>query len=548
MPSNNTNQQKAGWGAAIAASTFMFILAMDLMILPIATNKIVNDLNTNAGMLQAAIALVSLVAAPFFITGGKLGDIFGKKKIFLIGLVLYGVGLLAAVFAPNMFVLISGWSIIKGIGMVLTIPAGLGLLIVSYPDNAQRAKAFAIYGVGIVAAPLIGPLLMGISAQLLSWRLPFALLFGLILFTIVVALRSIEETEIFEDARIDWIGTALAFVSVTLVILGAIWGGKYGWWQARRSFLIFDNQINPLGLSPTPWLIILGLMVAAILVMRLIKLESAQENSGKKQPLVSMKLFENRTYSTSWVVAVLIFVMTGAFPFIVPVFTQQALNFDSMQSAIVMIAFSLGSILLGYASGILIQRVQARLLMQISFLVIIAGIIWLIWILDVNMTASRFLLPMFIAGAGYGVVNAQIPNIQLATLAPDLLGEGSGFAETGKEIGIGLGLAVIGSIMFGLAASGFVDNVSKERDITLSMKERHEWILKMEDGAFLEESEEIISLQIPNLEQLGKKAYVEAFQLALWVLAGTMLLAFVFASLIPKNKKDKNPYQANDST
>ncbi len=92
-----TTQEKAGWGAAIAATLLIFVVAMDQVMMPIATSAIVAELNTNVGMVQAAIALVSLVAAPLYITGGKLGDIHGKRKIFAAELVLYGIGTLADV-------------------------------------------------------------------------------------------------------------------------------------------------------------------------------------------------------------------------------------------------------------------------------------------------------------------------------------------------------------------------------------------------------------------------------------------------------------------
>ncbi|NIL97714.1 MAG: MFS transporter, partial [Planctomycetales bacterium] len=161
----NTTTQKAGWGAAIAATLFVFALATDQVMMPLATSAIVSELKTDTGMVQAAIALVSLFAAPLYIAGGKLGDIHGKKKIFTAGLVLWGIGPLTAALAPSMLILMGGWSVVKALGMVLAIPASIGLLIASYPDNAQRGQAFAMYGVGAVAAALVGPLLMGFAAQ-----------------------------------------------------------------------------------------------------------------------------------------------------------------------------------------------------------------------------------------------------------------------------------------------------------------------------------------------------------------------------------------------
>jgi len=526
---DGTEKQKASWLTAIAATIFIFAIAMDPVMMPIATSAVVEDLNTDTGMVQAAIALVSLVAAPLYITGGKLGDIQGKKKIFLIGLVLWGIGPLTAALAPSMLILIGGWSVLKALGMVLAIPTSVGLLIANYPDEAQRGQAFAYYGVGAVAAALVGPLLMGFSVEAISWRLPYGLLVILIAITFVLAAWGIKETEKIATAKVDWGGTLLTFLAVAAVILGSMLGGRFGWWLARRPFTIGEFQLNPLGLSPAPYLIVCGFILAAILLARLTRI---QERGG--QPLFSMKLFDNRTFFAAWGAALFAFVLSGALPFIIPVFTQQALGFDSLQSAFVMVAFSLGSIVLGFISGRLLQRMQARTLMQVFLVVIAVGLIWLVYVADVNMSLESFLLPMFVIGAGFGVISAQVPNIQLTNLNPGLQGEGSGFSETGKELGIGLGTAVIGSIMFSMAIGGFVDSVARRASIPLTIEERAETILLIEDEAFPEEAMEALSQRVPNLEQIGNEAFVEGFQIALGVLLGVILVALLLASFIPK--------------
>ena len=139
---------------------FIFSLVADQVMMPLATSALVTDLNTNTGMVQIAIAFVSLVAAPLYITGGKLGDINGKKRVFLVGVVLFAIGPLTAALAPNITVLIGGWSIIKALGMVRAVPASIGLLIASYPDDTQRGQAFAIGEVqinplGLSPAPIL---------------------------------------------------------------------------------------------------------------------------------------------------------------------------------------------------------------------------------------------------------------------------------------------------------------------------------------------------------------------------------------------------------
>lgn len=524
-----TTQEKAGWGAAIAATLLILLVAMDQIMMPIATSAIATEFNTGAGAVQALIALVSLVAAPLYIAGGKLGDIHGKKKIFMAGLVLYGIGTLTATLAPNVTILMGGWSVVRALGMALTIPASVGLLIASYPGEGQRGQAFAIYGVGGVTAALVGPLLMGISADSLSWRVPFGLETVIVAATFLLTMRAMKETEPVEGAKVDWVGTVITFLAVASIILGSMLGGRYGWWLARRPYMLGETPFNPFGLSPAPLLMIFGVIVFAILLSRL---NSIEEKGG--QPLFSMKLFDNRTFLTASLMATAFFILAGALPFIIPVFLQQAVGFDGLQTALTMMSLSVGSIILGFASGSLVQRLQPRTLMQIFLVVVAIGMVWLFSIISLNVTLGQLILPMFVIGCGIGVISSQLPNIQMSTLTPDLQGEGSGFAETGKELGVGLGTAVIGSIMFSMAIGGFVDNVARQADIPLTPEERAETILLIEDQAVPDQAINEISQRIPNLEQVGKEAFVEGFQIALGVLVGVLLVSLLAASLIPK--------------
>lgn len=524
-------REKVGWGAAIAATLLIFLVAMDTIMMPIASSAIVAELSADVGAIQAALSLTSLVAAPLYITGGKLGDINGKKRMFFIGMILYGIGTLAATLAPSVAVLIGGWSIVRGLGMVLALPASVGLILASY-EGDQRGQAFAIYGVGGVAAALVGPLLMGFSAQALSWRVPFGLETALVVVALVVA-SSLAETKKVEGMTVDWGGTVLAFLAIASIILGSMLGGRYGWWVARRPFQIGGTPFNPFGLSPAPLLIGLGLVVAAVLLSR----NAHMEEAGKR-PLFSMKLFDNRTFLSTWAMAAILFVVSGALPFVLPVFLQQAVGFSSMQTSLVMVAFSVGSIILGFASGSLVQRFQPRTLMQIFLGVVVVGMVWLSAVVSLNATLVQFALPMFVLGTGFGVVSSQAPNITLSTLTPEQLGEGSGLAETGKELGVGLGTAVVGSILFSLAIGGVVDGTAQLFAIDLPAAERNAIIVELEDSGLPDEVEQEIA-QLPAearqaLDTVVEDAYVGAMRGTLGVLVGVVLAALLVASFIPK--------------
>jgi hypothetical protein len=186
--------------------------------------------------------------------------------------------------------------------------------------------------------------------------------------------------------------------------------------------------------------------------------------------------------------------------------------------------------------------------MQLFLAVTAAGIVWLFATVGPDVTFEQLLLPMLVIGAGFGVISAQIPNIQLSTLSAKLQGEGSGFAETGKELGVGLGTAVIGSIMFGLALGGSVDAVATQMGVSLSPEQRNEIVVQLEDASFPDEAAKIVSEEVPNLESLVTQANVEAFQITLGVLTALLLAAPLVASFIPRIRaEDANAQRSREA-
>ena len=518
---------QASWLPAIAAALIIVLVAMDLFMTPIATSALTEEFDTSSAMVQSAIALFSLILAGLCILGGKLGDLYGKKRVFQVGLILYGIAALITALAPNMIILIAGFSVVRAVAVALAVPASVALIIANYDDQAQRGKAFALYGVGIMVSGLLAPVLMGFMADKLSWRVPFGLEVLIVLVALVLA-RFMRETATVK-AKVDVLGTVLAFLAVGTIVLGGMLGGVYGWVTARRPFLIGDMPFNPLNLSPTAVLLAASVFFTAWMLNHGYRKE---ERGGT--PLFSLTLFDNRTFAVATVMAGVFFLLNGALPFVVPVFLQEAVEFDGAQTGTVMMVFMLGAMIASLASGQLVHRMQPRLLMQMAMTVVAVGLLWLFIVTAPTMTVVDGALPMFVVGLGFGVVVTQVPNVQLSTLPAALQGEGSGLAETVKAVGVGLGTAVIGSVMFGLSLVGMVDMVVEQVGEKITVKERAELIIQVEDETIPEDVEELVATKAPNLMELTRAAYVKAFQTTLGLLIGVVLLSILIASFIPR--------------
>jgi MFS family permease len=411
------------------------------------------------------------------------------------------------------------------------IPASVALIVANYEDEGRRGQAFSIYGMGGMVAGLLAPTFMGFMAEHVSWRVPYGIEIPIILVAIVLA-RRMRETPTVKTS-VDAPGTVLTFLAIGAIVMSGMLGARYGWWDARRPFEILGVGFNPLDLAPTAILLIAAVVLLAILVAHV------RRREDRGQPaLFRMSLFDNHTYLVSFVLCAVFFLLNGALPFVVPVFLQEGVRFDASQAGMVMTVFMVGALFGSLASGPLVARIQPRTLMQLALAVVGVGFFALYATSSTTMGFAGAAIPMFIVGFGFGIVVAQAPNVQLSTVAPELQGEASGLAETSKEVGVGLGTAVIGSILFSFALGNMVDGVAQQAEVDLTMKERSELILQVEDKSVPEDVKKLVDETVPDLEEVIKEAYLKAFKSTLGVLVAVVLLAFLIASFIPRVGKE----------
>ncbi|HEY6810238.1 MAG TPA: MFS transporter, partial [Propionibacteriaceae bacterium] len=241
------------------------------------------DLNTTVQGIQIAITIFLLVMAALMIPGGKLTDKYGRKRCFMIGLIVYAVGAVLSAFSPNLGVLILGNSILEGVGTALLIPPVYILTTLLFTDLTSRARAFgvisALGGIGAAAGPLIG----GLITSAISWRAAF-IFQALIIAVIVLLSRKLTDPLPPDPARpFDVSGAVLSAVGLVLVVLG---------------ILAADNNL---------WLMIILIIVGALVLALFFRSIRAKEKAGK-EPLLSTSLFHNRTsnlglvtQNTQWV-------------------------------------------------------------------------------------------------------------------------------------------------------------------------------------------------------------------------------------------------------
>jgi MFS family permease len=406
--------------APLALAQFICSFAgsnMNVMI-----NDISQDLDTTVQGVQIAITIFLLVMAALMIPGGKLTDRYGRKRLFIVGLVVYGVGALMSAAAPGLGVLILGNSILEGVGTALLIPPVYILTTLLFTDLTSRARAFgvisALGGIGAAAGPLIG----GLIASAISWRAAFVFQ-ALIIAVIVLLSRRISDPLPPDPTRsFDTSGAVLSAVGLVLLVTG---------------ILAADNNL---------WLM-LALMVAGAAFLALFFVMVRRKERAGQEPLLSTSLFRNRTSNLGLVTQNAQWLILMGVSFVVPAYLQVVRGNNAFQTGVIFTAATVGLLLSSLAAERLAKRRPQRTLILVGFIITTAGIALLLIMVSRATTPWAFAPGLLLIGLGLGAMLTPSVNIVQSSFPDAQQGEISGLSRSVSNLGSSLGAAVAGTIL-----------------------------------------------------------------------------------------------------
>ena len=380
------------------------------------------DLDTSVQGIQVAITLFLLVMAALMIPGGKLTDKYGRKRLFMFGLVVYAVGAVLSAVSPGLGLLILGNSILEGIGTAMLIPPVYILTTLLFTELTSRARAFgvisALGGIGAAAGPLIG----GLITSAISWRAAF-IFQALIIAVIVFLSRKITDPLPPDPSRpFDTGGAVLSSVGLVLVVMG---------------ILAADNNL---------WLMIILIVVGALVLALFFRSIRAKEKAGK-EPLLSISVFRNRTSNLGLVTQNTQWVMLLGTSFVVSAFLQVVRGYDAIQTGVIFTAATLGLLVSSLAAERFAKRRSQRTLILAGFVLTIAGIVVLLLIVSGSPTAWAFAPGLLLIGLGLGVMLTPSVNLVQSSFPESEQGEISGLSRSVSNLGSSLGTAIAGTIL-----------------------------------------------------------------------------------------------------
>ncbi len=524
------------WGSLVVLSMALAIIVIDTTLLNVSLGTIIREFNTTVQAIQWVITAYALTLAALTITGGRLGDLFGRKRMFMLGAVVFAIGSYIASISHNIPQMIIGESIIEGIGAALMMPATSSLLLTTF-QGRERAIAFGVWGGIAAAASALGPILGGYLTTNYSWRWGFRINVFVAILLLLGSILVKESRDDKERSSLDLVGVILSAVGLLLVVFGVIEASTYGWWGAKELFILGGQAINFWGnLSITPVAIILGLVLLVLFYLWEKRVER-----GKQTPLISLDIFKNRQFSAgSLTTAVMSLSMTGLI-FSLPVFLQAVRELDALHTGYALLPMSLTILIAAPLSGFLSTMLRPKPMIQFGLLCNVFGALILRQAMSVDATIMSFAPGLVVFGVGLGMVMAQISNFTLSAVPAHLAGEASGINNTLRQLGSTLGSAIIGAVMLTALSTNLVNGVESSTVIpTVAKAQISDQISKqttsVEFGGSSSTNNSLPAPVATEIKAISHQAMVDASKLTFVYTAIFSLLGFFVSFLLPNVK------------
>jgi EmrB/QacA subfamily drug resistance transporter len=491
-------QSKLRWVSLLVLTLAVAIIVIDGTVLNVSQKYVITDLNTDIKTIQWAFTSYSLVLAALTIFGGRLGDLFGRKKMFVLGAIIFAAGSVITALAKDSFGLIMGWSVIEGIGAALMVPASSALIVSNF-EGKERGIAFGIYGATAGAASSFGPILGGFFASSIGWRWAFGI-------NVIIAVLLVLGSLIVKDDKknypktvyLDYIGGFLSAFGLTSIMYGIIESATYGWFGAKKNWEFLDNSINLGGISISFWAIVLGLLSLIAFVMYEIRLEKKG-----KSPLVSMSIFKNRQFTAGVSVYAALFAgFAGLITYGVVFFFLIVRGLGAFETGLALIPFSLSAFILAPVSAKFADKIGQRNWIILGLIINAIGGILSYFTINIDANANNFIFSFIVTGIGFGMIAAQLNNIILSSVHVSEAGVASGINGTLREVGKAFGTSIIGAAFITSIASGVINNIQAEPISNIPSTVKTTIISNFEKGD-LEVSRE--SLTDNQILQIGSK-------------------------------------------
>ncbi len=454
------------WFVVIVLAMAQFIMVLDSSVMNVSISQIVADLNTSVSGLQLAITLYTLVMASFMLTGGKLGDKWGRLKAFKYGLLVYGLGSLITSLSPTLPVLLIGWSMIEGLGAVLVIPAIIALIATNY-QGKDRVIAYSIIGAASGAAIAAGPLIGGAVTTYFSWRYVFA---GEVVVVVTIFLffaNKIKDVLPESVVKLDFLSIAQSVAGLFIMGIAILQAKVWGWITPLSAPVINGHEITPFGLSVVPFLLVIG----AAILWWFNRRQQFLIDVGR-QPLLDVRLMKIPQLRAGLSTITIQYLLIAGLFFVMPIFLQLVLGLDALKTGVKITPLSISLILFSFVGARMAAKRSAKQIIVLGLWATVAAMLVLLSSINTELTGWAFTLGMFLAGAGLGLITSQVANVIISSAEESKSSELGGVQGTFQNLGSSLGTALIGTVLIASLTTGFLQSsTGQESTLPVEVKD-----------------------------------------------------------------------------
>ena len=414
------------WKIVIVAAIALFIFVFDMVVTTMSLPSIASDLSITLRSVAWVVIISSLTMCAFMLPLGRVADVYGRKKLHIIGLVIFIIGSIIIIISPGLSSILFG-RFLMSIGNAICSAVAFAIIISSFPDQ-QKGKALGIITTTVGLGSSIGPLLSGVLIPVFEWRGMFVIMgilsFGcLILSYIVLDKRNIDSTKSYSISDYDWIGAILSAVFITLLIVTISNPFKIPW----ISFILFSL-----------------FLFSIIFLYLFIRWELKYKN-----PMIDLRIFSNSTFSLSSLVRLCGFIGNSAVFFLIPIFVQSFLGLSPINAGLILFSTAAGVVVSSLFSGRYSDKYGTKRFILFGLSLIFITGIFLAFITAQTKT-NILMLVLFVNGLGMGLFMAPNMRATLSDVSRDNYATFSAFLNQVRNVATAIGQAVSTAIITGI--------------------------------------------------------------------------------------------------
>ena len=507
--------ENISWMPLFVISAAAFVGALDATFMNVSMSQVVIDLDTTVGTIQKMVSFYTLMTASLLLISAKLQDIIGKRRIFLLGMIIYGIGDLIAALSPNAMVLFFGWSFLEGIGSALMSPALISIITGSY-DGIYRTKALAVVSTMAGVAVAIGPLFGGVVTTFFSWRFGFGFELIIVAF-VLIRYRKIQEFPKTASRKdLDITGAVLSVAGLLLFMIGIL--------------QLADTNI-------TLRVILVTAGIVTILAFGIFELRYSEAG---KVPLFDVRLLKNRNLRNGTLVRFITsFVMAGSL-FAISVFLLSVLKLSAFETGLMLMPMTVGMMSASFLAPKMAMKIGHKYTMIVGFVIAIGGCL----AMRNRFTPDTGFMSLFpcllLYGVGLGFPSSLSVDVPLSTVPPQAQNSCSGFVSTGQNLGLSMGTGIIGVVLTLGAVSGLREAINTYTPMNLSDE-----AFRANAEMYMQKMGHVDPLTLTVKDQAAYQKivnaiYQDAMGLVMMVVVGLMVLGIILAFSLQDIKRQKS--------